>query len=143
MTMSIPKIPMEDGLIDQCTDFLHTSTELMRELRKCMARMENVTDSYLCGAKVTTREGELEVQMLKEGWLMLANVWPHDLMITSHYTSGPETEKPWEDHLFCVSLKHNGVTYFSLMTGAEIDRAGIDVTDKKALLRGDVLVNHE
>lgn len=137
MTISIPKIPMGDELIDQCTDFLHTSTELMCELRKCMARMENVTDSYLCGAKVATREGELEVHMLEESWLMLANVWPYDLKIASHYTSGPETEKPWESHLFCVSLEHNGIEYFTLMTGEQIDQVGIEIISKDALMRGE------
>lgn len=137
MTISIPKIPMEDELIDQCTDFLHTSTELMRELRKCIARAENVTGSYLCGAQVSTQDKKPTMHMSGTSWLKMANVWPHDLKIESHYTSGSEMEKPWETHLFCLSLEHNGIEYFALMTGAEIDRSGIGVIDKEALLRGD------
>lgn len=137
MTIGIPKIPMDDELIDHFTDFLENSTNQLRELRKTLHRLEEITnDICLCGASATAWDA-LEVQMLGEQWLKLANVWPQDLIIQSHYISGPETEKPWPEHLFRLSLEHQGVIYFTLMTGEQIDQAGIDIIDKDALLRGE------
>ncbi len=137
MTISIPQIPMDDELIDQLMGFLEDSTDQMRTLRKTLARLEDVTNSVcVCDAQVSPYQ-KIEVHLIWSQWLQLANVWPQDLTIRSQYSAGSETHKPWAEYLFHLTMKHGGVTYFTLMTGAQIDQAGIEIINKEALMRGD------
>lgn len=140
MTMSIPKIPMDDGRIDTITDFLMDTSSRMMALQKILTDAEkNLPGFSICGTKVDPKKSDYmpEVHVLGDVWMQLASVWPNNWRIESHYTSGPETEKPWNEHLFCLTLTHEGCEYFCLMNGAEIDRRGIVVPDKEALMRGD------
>lgn len=136
MTIGIPEIPMDCVLVDSFTNFLEASSKKMNELRKTVCMFEEITDSYcVCDALVTSR-GTLKVHMLNRPWLKLASVSSQNLCIKSRYVSGPEAEKPWSEHLFCLSFEHQGVKYFTLMSGDQIDREGIEIADKDELLRG-------
>lgn len=120
MTIEMLQGTMPETRVNAITEFMNETSANTVRLAKALEGYEEKLTFRICGASVNP--GEIpEVHLLAVSWQSAAKAVNAKCTVQSNYSSGPEVDQDWWDHVYRLEFTYGGCKYFCIMNGREID----------------------